>query len=85
MHRNDASISDQVWLSIRQAADHTGASTDTIRRRISDGQLLAYYLGKSYMLRIKTHDLDALMRPVRTSSARSRGRPERSRCEQASR
>jgi len=66
MHRNDARVSDQVWLSIRQAADHTGASTDTIRRRISDGQLLAFYLGKSHMLRIRADDLDALMRPVRT-------------------
>jgi len=66
MYRSDARVSDHVWLSIRQAADYTGASTDTIRRRISDGQLSAFYLGKSHMLRIKADDLDALMRPVGT-------------------
>lgn len=55
-----------MWLSIRQAADYTGASTDTIRRRISDGQLPASYVGRSHMLRIRTDDLDALMRPIRT-------------------
>lgn len=72
MRRNDARprAREQVWLSIRQAADHTGASTDTIRRRISDGQLPAYYVGKSHMLRIKTNDLDALMRPVPTVGSR---------------
>ena len=66
MRRKDARLGDQVWLSIRQAADHTGTSTATIRRRISDGQLAAYYLGKSHMVRIKADDLDALMRPVLT-------------------
>ncbi|MDR2973554.1 MAG: excisionase family DNA-binding protein [Propionibacteriaceae bacterium] len=54
------------WLSLRDAADYTGTSIDTLRRRINDGQLTAYYMGRSHTVRIKASDLDGLMRPIRT-------------------
>ena len=54
------------WMTLRDAARHTGTSTDTLRRRINDGQLPAYYVGRSHMVRLKLDDLDALMRPVVT-------------------
>ncbi len=57
---------DPRWLSLRDAAIYVGASVDTIRRRINDGQLRAYYLGKSSLVRVKASDLDRLMKPVRT-------------------
>ena len=55
-----------AWLSLRAAADYTGCSTDTLRRRINDGQLRAYYVGRSHTVRVKASDLDALMRPIVT-------------------
>jgi len=55
-----------AWLSLKDAAHHTGTSTDTLRRRINDGQLPAYYVGRSHMVRLRQDDLDALMRPVVT-------------------
>ncbi|MDR0285235.1 MAG: helix-turn-helix domain-containing protein [Propionibacteriaceae bacterium] len=54
------------WFTLKDAARHTGTSTDTLRRRINDGQLPAYYVGKSRMVRVKRDDVDALMRPVVT-------------------
>ncbi|MDR2929894.1 MAG: excisionase family DNA-binding protein [Propionibacteriaceae bacterium] len=55
-----------AWLTLKDAAHYTGASMDTLRRRISDGQLRAYRVGRSHMVRLKTSDLDALMKPIPT-------------------
>ncbi|MFT7025367.1 MAG: excisionase family DNA binding protein [Rhodococcus sp. (in: high G+C Gram-positive bacteria)] len=54
------------WQSVAQAAQRIGMSTDTIRKYIADGQLPAYRLGASSRsaIRIKTADVDALLRPI---------------------
>lgn len=54
------------WMTLKDAARHIGTSMDTLRRRISDGQLPAYYVGRSHMVRLRLDDVDALMRPVVT-------------------
>ncbi len=50
------------WLSISAAAAWVSLSVKTIRRRIAAGELRAYKCGNS--IRIKTDDLEAMMRPV---------------------
>ncbi len=60
-----------AWLTLKDAAIYTGASMDTLRRRISDGQLRAYRVGRSHIVRLKTSDLDALMKPIRTVGRRT--------------
>lgn len=50
------------WLSITGAAVWVSLSAKTIRRRIAAGELRAYLCGKA--IRIKTDDLEAMMRPV---------------------
>ena len=60
-----------AWLTLKDAARYTGASMDTLRRRISDGQLRAYRVGRSHMVRLRTADLDALMQPIRTVGTRT--------------
>ena len=50
------------WLSITGAAVWVSVSAKTIRRKIAAGELRAYRCGKT--IRIKTDDLEAMMRPV---------------------
>ncbi len=50
------------WLSITGAAGWVSLSAKTIRRKIAAGELRAYRCGKT--IRIKTDDLEAMMRPV---------------------
>ena len=50
------------WLSIAGAAVWVSVSAKTIRRKIAAGELRAYRCGKT--IRIKTDDLEAMMRPV---------------------
>jgi excisionase family DNA binding protein len=51
------------WLTIQSAAVWLDVSTKTIRRRIATGELPAYRCGKRG-IRIKTEDLEAMMRPI---------------------
>jgi len=53
------------WLSLQQAATIYGVSVDTLRRRISHGQLPASRFG-SRLIRVRTSDLDRLFRPIPT-------------------
>ena len=62
-----------AWLTLKDAARYSGTSMDTLRRRISDGQLRAYRVGRSHMVRLKASDLDALMKPIRTVGSRTVG------------
>lgn len=59
------------WLNQKQAAEHLGVSIDTIRRRIRDGSLPAYRLGKR-AIRIRATDLDAVVRPIPAVGRRRR-------------
>ncbi|MFD1251193.1 excisionase family DNA-binding protein [Nocardioides ginsengisoli] len=49
-------------MSITGAAIWVSLSAKTIRRKIAAGELRAYRCGKT--IRIKTDDLEAMMRPV---------------------
>lgn len=55
-------------ISIAQAAERLGLSTDTVRRRIADGTLPARRVGPR-TIRLDARDVDALVRPIPTVSA----------------
>ena len=57
-------------ISIAEAARRIGVSDDTIRRRISNGQLKAVRSGR--IIRISEDALDQMFHPVRSAI---RGRP----------
>ncbi|WP_165164879.1 helix-turn-helix domain-containing protein [Corynebacterium qintianiae] len=50
------------WLDLKEAAEYTGLSVRTLRRRIQDGALTAARSGREY--RVKCDDLDAMFQPV---------------------
>ena len=54
------------WATLEQAAEYLACSTATVRRRIADGSLPAYRLGRTQSLRVKYSDLEALLLPVPT-------------------
>ncbi|OZD66693.1 hypothetical protein CH272_08290 [Rhodococcus sp. 05-340-1] len=62
---------DKPLLSVADAAERLGVSTDMIRARIADGQLPAYRLGATTRsaIRIKVADVDALLRPIAAGGA----------------
>jgi excisionase family DNA binding protein len=51
-------------IKIDAAAEEMNTSSRTIRRLISDGQLRAYRLGRSSVVRIDRDDLLKLLRPI---------------------
>ena len=54
------------YESLAQAAERTGISVRTLRRRIAEGRLTAYRCGPR-LLRVDTEEVDALMKPVPTA------------------
>ncbi len=54
------------YESIAAAADRTGVSARTLRRRIADGSLRAYRLGPR-IIRLDAAEVDRLMVPVPTA------------------
>jgi excisionase family DNA binding protein len=52
-----------IYVSLDEAAQITALSTRTIRRRISDGTIPAYKLGKS-SIRIRLDDLEKALRRI---------------------
>lgn len=52
-------------VSIQAAAKAFGVSVDTVRRRISDGSLPAYRLGKR-LIRVSVRDLDLMFSRIPT-------------------
>lgn len=61
-----ANTSRRSYESIAQAADRTGVSQRTLRRRIADGSLRAYRLGPR-IIRLNATEVDDLMVPVRSA------------------
>jgi excisionase family DNA binding protein len=51
-------MNDVTWLTIPQAAESLGVSTDTVRRRIADGTIPATRLGPR-LIRIRLSDLSS--------------------------
>lgn len=52
-----------AYVSLDEAAEMLSVSTRTIRRRISDGTIPAYKLGKR-PIRIRVEDLEAALRRI---------------------
>ena len=51
-------------VSINQAADALAVSHMTVRRMIQRGELPAFRVGKSRAIRIKSSDIQKMLRPV---------------------
>lgn len=58
-------FSSKHLVTIQRAAEYAGVHPDTIRRRISVGQLTGYRMG-SRLIRVDLVELDALLRPIPT-------------------
>lgn len=54
-----------AYESLAQAAERTGLSVDTLRRRIADGSLPAFRSGPR-LIRVRPPDVDRLMRAIPT-------------------
>jgi len=54
------------YITLRDAAAHTGFSVFTFREKIASGELPAYRLSDKpgAAIRVKVADVDALMKPV---------------------
>lgn len=63
-----AQVPARVMLTIGEAAERTGTSYNTIRRRIASGDLVAYRFGPR-LLRVDAADVDALLRHLPTAGA----------------
>jgi excisionase family DNA binding protein len=57
------------FASIQEAARRCDVHPDTIRRRISSGQLTGYRLG-GRIIRVDVAEVEALLRPIPTVKAR---------------
>jgi excisionase family DNA binding protein len=55
-------------VSLESAAEYLDVSIKTIRRRIASGELRAYRLGSSRVIRVDLAELDALLHPIPTAS-----------------
>lgn len=54
----------QRYETLKQAAERTGFTERTLRRRIEDGSLIAYRAGRA--IRLRPEDVDALFTPTNT-------------------
>lgn len=64
MTKNHETLSpESEWISLREAARIFGVSVDTLRRRISTGELPAVKLGYK-TIRVRREHLDKLFRPI---------------------
>lgn len=53
----------RTYETLAQAAERTGLSVKTLRRRISDGQLQGYSSGRR-VLRVDPLEVDQMMAPI---------------------
>lgn len=56
------------YETIAEAAQRTGVSTKTIRRRIAEGRLTGYRFGPT-LIRLNPAEVDALLRPMPSAVA----------------
>jgi excisionase family DNA binding protein len=54
------------FVSIERAAEYTGLSAKTLRRRIADGTLTGYRAGPK-LVRVDLADVDRMLRPIPTT------------------
>lgn len=57
-------------LTLPEAAARVNAHPKTLRRRISEGHLVAYRMAGSRAIRIAAEDLDKLFSPIPAASGR---------------
>lgn len=58
------STRDKQLLSLAEAAEYLGICTRTLRRRISDGTLRGYRVGR--LIKVDALDVETLLRPIPT-------------------
>jgi excisionase family DNA binding protein len=56
------------FISIEQAAEYTGLSAKTLRRRIADGTLTGYRAGPK-LVRVDQADVDRMLQPIPTAGS----------------
>lgn len=66
MPRNSQTLSRHL-VSIDQAAEYASVSAKTIRRRISDGSLRGFRLGKGRTIRVDLNDVEQLLHEIPTA------------------
>jgi excisionase family DNA binding protein len=54
-------------ISIETAANYLDCSTKSVRRRIASGDLPAYRVGSTQVIRVDMAEVDALLRPIPTA------------------
>lgn len=58
-----------AYLTVAEAAEYLGVSTNTVRRQIYAGSLPAFRMsGHGTLLRVRRVDLDGLMQPVQSAA-----------------
>lgn len=60
----DAAAPRRRYVSLDDAAAYLSLSTLTIRRRIADGSLTGYRIGRSRTIRIDLDELEQMLRPI---------------------
>lgn len=58
-----AQTTPRQWITIQQAADRLGVTPKTIRNFIARGGLHGYRIG-AHMIRVRSSEVDALLRPI---------------------
>jgi excisionase family DNA binding protein len=56
----------QHWVSLEVAANHVGVTRKTLRRRVAEGELPAYRMAGSRLIRVNIADVEALFRRIPT-------------------
>jgi excisionase family DNA binding protein len=56
-------------MSIESAANYLDCSTKTVRRRIASGDLPAYRVGSTHVIRVDLSEVDALLKPIPTAGS----------------
>ncbi|WP_337678393.1 excisionase family DNA-binding protein [Ornithinimicrobium kibberense] len=64
--RTATAMSSRRYETLAAAADRTGISVKTLRRRIADGSLPAYRTGRR-IIRVSPEEVDGLLKPVPSS------------------
>lgn len=52
------------FVTLDESSEELGVSRRTVRRMISSGELRAYRVGNTQLVRIRRSDLHAVLRPV---------------------
>lgn len=65
-----ANAAHRRYVSLDDAASYLSVSPLTVRRRIADGSLTGYRLGRSRTIRIDLDELEQMLRPIPAGGGR---------------